>query len=64
MSHYICFSIYKIVDSEYSTDDYKSRKISIGAIMKNPKMLKFAPDRVKTKKMCKHAVKKSPFVVR
>ena len=32
--------------------------------MKNPKMLKFAPDRVKTKKMCKYAVKKSPFVVR
>ena len=41
-----------MVDSEYSTDDYKSSKISIGAIMKNPKMLKFVPDHRKTKKKC------------
>ena len=25
--------------------------------MKNPEMLKFAPDYLKAKKMCKHAVK-------
>ena len=37
-----------MVDSEHSTDDYKSPKISIGAIMKNPKMLKFIPDHLKT----------------
>ena len=27
-----------MVNSEYSTGDYKSPKISIGAIMKNPKI--------------------------
>ena len=26
--------------------------------------LKFAPDHLKTKKMCKHTVKKLPFVIR
>ena len=51
-----------MVDSEYSPDNYKSSKISIGAIIKNPDMLKFVPDHLKTKKMCKHAVRKLPFV--
>ena len=46
-----------MVDSGYSTDDYKSPKISIRKIMKNPELLKFIPDQLKTKKMCKHAVK-------
>ena len=41
----------------------KSPKISIGPIMKNPEMLKFIPDHLKTKKNCKHAVKKLPFVI-
>ena len=27
-------------------------------------MLKFVPDHLKTKKMCKHAAKKLPFVIR
>ena len=27
-------------------------------------MLTFVPDHLKTKKMCKHAVKKLPFVIR
>ena len=53
-----------MVDSEYSTGDYKSPKISIGAIMKNTKMLKFVPDYLKTKTICKHAVKKLSFVLR
>ena len=53
-----------MVDREYSTDDYKSSKISIEAIMKNPKMLKIVPYHLKTKKICKHAVKKLPFVIR
>ena len=53
-----------MVDSEYSTGDYKSPKISIGAIMKNPKILKFVPDYLKTKAICKHAVKKLSFVLR
>ena len=29
-----------MVDSEYITDHYKSSKISIGKVMKNPLMLK------------------------
>ena len=33
-----------MVDSEYSTGNYKSLKISIGAIMKNPEMLRLVPD--------------------
>ena len=32
--------------------------------MKNPKMLKFLPDHLETKRMCKHVVKKLPFVIR
>ena len=34
---------------------YKSLNITIGTVMKNPEMLRFIPDHVKTKKMCKHA---------
>ena len=45
-----------MVDSEYSTINYKSSKISIGAITKNSEMLKFVPHHFKTKKMCKYAV--------
>ena len=30
---------------------YKSLYISIGTVMKNPEMLKFVPDHLKTKKM-------------
>ena len=52
-----------MVDSEYSTDDYKPSKISIGAIIKNLEMLKSVPDQLKTKNMCKHAVKKLPFII-
>ena len=33
-------------------------------MMKNSEMLKLVPDHLKTKKMCKHAVKKLPFVIR
>ena len=61
---FFCFSFCKMVDSEYSSDNCKSSKISIGAIMKNPKMLRFVSDHLKTKKMCKHAVKKLPFKIR
>ena len=39
----------------------KSSKISIGTVMKNPLMLKFFPDHLKTKNTCKHAVKKKTF---
>ena len=53
-----------MVDNEYSTGDYKPSKISIGAITKNLQMLKFVPNHLKTKKMCKHAVKKLSLVIR
>ena len=45
-----------MVDSEYSTKD-KSPKISIGAIMKNPELLKFVRDHLKTKKCVKMQLK-------
>ena len=41
-----------------SMETYKSLNINIGTVMKNPEMIKFVPDHLKTKKMCKHAVKK------
>ena len=50
-----------MVDSKYSSEDYESLKINIGAIMGNPEILKFFPDHLKTKKMYKHGVKKLPF---
>ena len=45
-------------------DIYKSLNISIVTVMKNLEMLKFVPDYIKTKKMCKHAVKKLPYLLR
>ena len=53
-----------MVDSEDNTDNYKCSKISIGTIMQNPEMLKLVPYNLKTKRMCKHAVRKLPFVIR
>ena len=53
-----------MVDIEYSTDIYKSAKISIGTVMRNPEILKFAPDYLKTKKICKPAVKKLPYLIK
>ena len=43
---------------------YKSVKISIRTVMKNPEMLNFVPDHYKTKIMCTHAVKKLLFRIR
>ena len=45
-------------------DIHNSLNINIGIVMKNPEMLKFVPDYLKTKKMCKHAVKKLPYLLR
>ena len=45
-------------------DIYKALNISIGTVMKNAEMIKFVSDHHKTKKMCKHAVKKLPFLIR
>ena len=49
-------AIYKIVYS-------KILKISIGAIIKDPEMLRLVPDRFTTKKMCKHTFQKLPFLI-
>ena len=51
------FSIYELFDF---MDVFKSLDISIGTVMKNPEMIKLGPDHLKTKKMCKHAIKKLP----
>ena len=52
-----------MVNSEYSTENHKSSKSSIGKVMKNPEMLKFVPDHLKSKKVCTH-LKKLPFMIR
>ena len=46
-----------MIGSEYSMDIYKSVKINMRTVMENPEMLKFVPDHLKTKKLCKHADK-------
>ena len=53
-----------MADSEYRTGNYKSLKISIGTTTKDPEILRFVPDHCKTKRMCKHEVKKLPFIIR
>ena len=45
-----------MIDSKHNLDIYKSVKISIETVMKNPEMLKFVIT-LKQKKMCKHVVK-------
>ena len=42
----------------------KSLSIIVETVMKNPDILKFVPDHLQTKKMCKHAVKKLPYQLR
>ena len=53
-----------MVDSKYSTNIYKSFKISTGAVMKNPEIPQIVSDHLKTKKMNKNVVKKLCFVIR
>ena len=45
-------------------DIYKSLDINIETLIKNPEMLKFVLDYLKTKKICKHEVTKLPYVLR
>ena len=40
-----------MVKNENSHDNYKTLKLSIGTITKNPEMLKFVSDHLKTKKV-------------
>ena len=53
-----------MVDSENNPDNNKSLKISIAAIIRNPELLRFVSDHLKTNKMCKNAALKLPFVIR
>ena len=55
------FSLYKMVDSKNNPNNYKTPKISIGPIIKE--ILRFVPDNLKTKKMCKIAVQRLLFVI-
>ena len=50
----------KIVGIYKKNIAFKSLDNSIGTILKNPEMIKFVPDNLKTKKMCKYAVEKLP----
>ena len=52
-----------MVDSDYSPNNYKSLKISIGVVIKHPEMLRYISDHLKTKNVCKNAVKKLLFVI-
>ena len=45
-------------------DIYNPLNISIGTVMKDPEIVKFVPDYLKTKKMCKHAVKMLLYLLR
>ena len=47
-----------MIDSKYSSDNSKALKVSIGAIIKDAKKLRFVPDHHKTKKIGKNPVKK------
>ena len=52
-----------MVDSDYSPDNYKSLKMSIEVIIKNPEMLRLVLDHHKTQKMFKMQLKIA-FVIR
>ena len=56
------FTLYKIIDGKTYSDNYRTLKISIGAITKDPE--RFVPDHLKTKKICKQAVENLPFVAK
>ena len=63
-SYFFSNYLHKMADSEYRTGNYKFLKISIGTTIKDPEILRFVPDHCKTKRMCKHEVKKLPFIIR
>ena len=52
-----------MIDREYTKYNYKPLKLRIGAIIKNPEMLRLVSDHRKTKKICNHAVEKLSFVI-
>ena len=48
----------------YKMVDNKTQKVSIWEIIKDPELSSDVPDRLKTKTICKHAVKKLSFLIR
>ena len=42
-----------MVDSKSNPSNYKTSKISMGTIIKNPKTLRFVPDHLKLKRCAK-----------
>ena len=62
--YFFLFSMYKMVDIMDISIMEESLSISIETVMKNPEMSKFVHDHLKTKKMCKHEVKKLPYMLR
>ena len=50
-----------MVDTEYIPGNYKSLRISIGSIMKNPEILRLVLDHLKTKKMFKRQFQNPHF---
>ena len=53
--------MYKMVDGMCI---HKSRNINIVIVMKNPEILKSAPEYLQTNSICKHVVKKFPYLLR
>ena len=53
--------MYKMVDGMCI---HKPINTNIGTLIKNPEMLKFIPNHLKTKQLCNYAIKKLPFVIR
>ena len=53
-----------MVDSEYTSDNYKSLKLGIGEVIKRLEMLRFVPDQLQAKRLFKNVVTKLPFVIR
>ena len=54
----LIFRLYKMVNSKNNFEKNIPLKISIETTTKNPEMLNFIPGHLKTKKMCKKAIKK------
>ena len=53
---------YKMHDSKIN--NCKTLKINIAAIIKDPEMLRFVPDHLKTKRISKNAVKNMLFTIK
>ena len=58
--YFFSFSLDKMVESKNNPKKHKN----IGTIIKKTEMLQFVPDHLKSKKMCKTAVKMLSFVIK